>query len=96
MSDISTSGPAYRVVNPATGEVVETFEYATDGEIEAALAAVQTAYRTWRDVLIAKRAKTVTRIGELPISMSGPIGAGHASLFVGPLHPPMKTSFSVA
>ena len=46
MSDISTSGPVYRVVNPATGEVVETFDYATDAEVEAALAAVQrrTAY----------------------------------------------------
>src|SRR5262249_56198837 len=38
----------------------------------------------------------VFKTGELPISMSGPIGSGHASLFTGPLHPPMNTSFSVA
>ena len=44
MSDSSTSGLAYRVVNPATGQVAETFDHATDEEIEAALAAVQAAY----------------------------------------------------
>ena len=75
MSDISTSGPAYRVVNPATGEVVETFEYATDGEIEEALAAVQTAYGAWRDVPIAERAKTVKRIGELFVERRAELAA---------------------
>src|SRR5215470_7575462 len=39
---------------------------------------------------------SVFRIGELPMSMSGPIGFGHASLAFGPLQPPMNTSFSVA
>ena len=39
---------------------------------------------------------SVLRIGELPMSMSGPIGVGQASLRVGPLQPPMNTSFSVA
>ena len=39
---------------------------------------------------------SVFRIGELPMSMSGPIGFGHASLTFVPLQPPMKTSFSVA
>ena len=75
MSDISTSGPVYRVVNPATGEVVETFEYATDEEIEAALAAVQTAYSVWRDVPIAERAKTVKRIGELFVERRAELAA---------------------
>ena len=65
MNDVKASGPEYRVVNPATGEVVETFDYATDGEIEAAVAAAQSAYEAWRDVPIAERAKTVKRIGEL-------------------------------
>ena len=37
-----------------------------------------------------------TRIGELPMSMSGPIGVGHAGLFSAPLQPPMNTSPSVA
>lgn len=75
MSDISTSGPVYRVVNPATGEVVETFECATDEEIEVALAAVQTAYSVWRDVPIAERAKTVKRIGELFVERRAELAA---------------------
>src|SRR5580704_7388967 len=35
-------------------------------------------------------------MGELPMSMSGPIGFGQASLRFEPLQPPMNTSFSVA
>lgn len=75
MSDTSTSGPAYRVVNPATGEVAETFEYATDEEIEAVLVAVQTAYSVWRDVPIAERAKTAKRIGELFVERRAELAA---------------------
>src|SRR4029077_7898560 len=39
---------------------------------------------------------SVFSIGELPMSMSGPIGFGHASLTFGPLQTPMNTSPSVA
>ena len=56
MSETQTSGPAYQVVNPATGQVVETFDYATDKEIESALAGVHSAYAAWREVPIAERA----------------------------------------
>jgi succinate-semialdehyde dehydrogenase/glutarate-semialdehyde dehydrogenase len=65
MSDVKAPSPEYRVVNPATGEVVETFDHATDEEIEAAVTAAHTAYQSWRDVPIEERAKTVKRIGEL-------------------------------
>jgi succinate-semialdehyde dehydrogenase/glutarate-semialdehyde dehydrogenase len=65
MSDVTTSGPTYQVVNPATGQVVQTFEHATDEEVESALAGAHAAYGVWRDVPIAERARTVTRIGEL-------------------------------
>ncbi|MGA9749076.1 MAG: aldehyde dehydrogenase family protein, partial [Nocardioides sp.] len=75
MSDTQTSGPAYQAVNPATGRVVETFDYATDKEIESALAAVHTAYAVWRDVPIAERAKTVRRIGELFAERKAELGA---------------------
>jgi succinate-semialdehyde dehydrogenase / glutarate-semialdehyde dehydrogenase len=37
---------AYRSVNPATGEVIETFANHTDGEIQAALAAAQAVYKS--------------------------------------------------
>ena len=75
MSDTQTSGPAYQAVNPATGQVVETFDYATDKEIESALAAVHTAYTVWRDVPIAERAKTVQRIGELFVERQAELGS---------------------
>ena len=61
MSDTQTSGPVYQVVNPATGAVVETFDYASEKEIESTLAAVHSAYAVWRDVPIAERAKVVKR-----------------------------------
>ncbi|WP_369046305.1 NAD-dependent succinate-semialdehyde dehydrogenase [Sinomonas sp. P10A9] len=57
--------PGYRVLNPATGEVVETFPTATDAEVEAALAAAESAYQSWRETPIEDRAKVVSRIGEL-------------------------------
>ena len=38
------SSPTYQVTDPSTGEVVETFDAATDAEIEAALAASYEAY----------------------------------------------------
>ena len=75
MSDTKTSGPTYQVVNPATGKVVETFKHATDREIESALAAVHAAYGAWRDVPIAERAKTVTRIGELFVERRAELAA---------------------
>ena len=75
MSDSSTPGPAYRVVNPATGQVAESFDYATDEEIESALAAVQAAYNAWREVPIAERAKTVKRIGELFVERQAELAA---------------------
>ena len=65
MSDVKAPSPEYRVVNPATGEVVETFDHATDEEIEAAVTAAHTAYQSWRDVPIEERAKTVQRVAEL-------------------------------
>ena len=75
MSDATTTSPTYRTVNPATGEVVETFETATDAEVESALAAVHAAYATWRDVPIAERAKVVKRIGELFVERRADLAA---------------------
>ena len=75
MSDATTTSPTYRTVNPATGEVVETFETATDAEVESALAAVHAAYATWRDVPITERAKVVKRIGELFVERRADLGA---------------------
>ncbi|ASN50870.1 NAD-dependent succinate-semialdehyde dehydrogenase [Sinomonas sp. R1AF57] len=57
--------PGYRVLNPATGEVVETFPTATDEQVQEALAAAQAAFESWRETPIEARAKVVARIGEL-------------------------------
>ena len=55
----------YRVQNPVTNEVVETFDTATDAEIEAALAKSAAAYQEWSVRPIAERAEIMTRVSEL-------------------------------
>ena len=59
------TSPAYQVTDPSIGEVVETFEHATDEQIESALSASAAAYKTWKDVPIAERAETVKKIAAL-------------------------------
>jgi succinate-semialdehyde dehydrogenase/glutarate-semialdehyde dehydrogenase len=61
----NNSGPAYQVVNPATGQVVETFDHVSDADLESTIAAAHQAYASWKDVPIEERAKVVTRIAEL-------------------------------
>lgn len=55
----------YRVQNPATGEIVETFESATDAQVEQQLAAADTAYREWRERSVQERAAVVKRVAEI-------------------------------
>ena len=55
----------YRVQNPATGEVVETFDAQTDAQIEEALASADTAYRAWSERSVQDRAAVVKRVAEL-------------------------------
>lgn len=55
----------YRVQNPATGEIVETFESATDEQIEQTLAAADSAYREWRERSVQERAAAVKRVAEI-------------------------------
>ena len=65
----------YRVLNPATGTVIEEFETATDGEIEAVLAKAHGAYLKWRAVPITERAAIVARIGQLFDERAEDLGA---------------------
>jgi succinate-semialdehyde dehydrogenase/glutarate-semialdehyde dehydrogenase len=60
-----TQTPPYQVTDPATGEVSETFPYATDAEVEAALSAATEAFKAWRKRPIAERAAVVKRVAEL-------------------------------
>src|SRR5260370_7814384 len=42
-----TQTPPYQVTDPATGEVTETFPFATDAEVADALAAATEAFAAW-------------------------------------------------
>jgi succinate-semialdehyde dehydrogenase/glutarate-semialdehyde dehydrogenase len=55
----------YRVQNPATGEILETFESATDSQIEQAVTAADTVYREWREKSVQERAAVVKRAAEI-------------------------------
>ncbi|MGA8851791.1 MAG: NAD-dependent succinate-semialdehyde dehydrogenase [Aeromicrobium sp.] len=59
------TNPTYRVTDPSTGEVLETFEHATDAEIEATLSASQEAYVSWSELSIGERADIVKQVGVL-------------------------------
>lgn len=59
------TSPAYQVTDPATGEVVERFETATDADVEAALTAAAAAYTSWKDVPITRRAEIVSKVAAL-------------------------------
>src|SRR6201995_5132746 len=60
-----TSTPPYQVTDPATGEVTEKFPFATDAEVEQALAAATSAFDGWRKRPLAERAAIVKRVAEL-------------------------------
>src|SRR6266851_2429617 len=60
-----TQTPPYQVTDPATGEVSETFPFATDAEVAEALAAATEAFAAWRLRPVAERAAVVKRIAGL-------------------------------
>jgi len=60
-----TNTPPYQVTDPATGEVTEKFPFATDAEVEQALAAATSAFAEWRKRPVAERAAIVKRVAEL-------------------------------
>ena len=55
----------YRVQHPATGEIVETFETATDAQIEQQLSSADAVYRVWRERSVQERAAVVKRAAEI-------------------------------
>src|SRR5260370_41883758 len=61
----STQPPPYQVTDPATGEVTQTFPFATDAEVEQALAASTAAFAAWKQRPAHERAAIVKRVGEL-------------------------------
>jgi succinate-semialdehyde dehydrogenase/glutarate-semialdehyde dehydrogenase len=55
----------YAVTNPATGELIEKIENATDEEIRKAIDRVHLGYLSWRHRPITERAKIISRAAEL-------------------------------
>ncbi|MGI5152281.1 NAD-dependent succinate-semialdehyde dehydrogenase [Plantactinospora sp. CA-294935] len=55
----------YTVTDPATGELVEEIENATDGEVREAIDRVHRGYVSWRRRPVAERAEIVSRAADL-------------------------------
>src|ERR1700736_1919531 len=55
----------HEVVNPATQEVLAQVPFATDGEIDAAVAAAKEAYKTWKNTPLAARARIMLKLQAL-------------------------------
>ncbi|EGD41464.1 NAD-dependent succinate-semialdehyde dehydrogenase [Nocardioides sp. WG-D5] len=67
--------PPYQVTDPATGEVIETFPFATDAEVEEALARSQKAYEAWRATPIEERSAIVKRAADLFTERAAELGS---------------------
>jgi len=56
----------YAVTNPSTGEVLAEYPFATDAQVEAAIAAADSAYRSWaRTTSPEARAALVRKVAQL-------------------------------
>ena len=55
----------YRVQNPATGEIVETFEPATDTQVTEILQRSEAAFLEWRKKSVQERAAAIKRAAQL-------------------------------
>jgi len=53
------------VINPATQELLAQVPFATDGEIDAAVAAAKEAYKTWKHTPLAARARIMLKLQAL-------------------------------
>src|SRR5580698_2869748 len=55
----------HEVVNPATQEVLAQVPFATDAEIDAAVASAKEAFKTWKNTPIAARARIMLKLQAL-------------------------------
>ena len=53
------------VINPATQEVLAQVPFATDGEIDAAVASAKQAFKTWKNTPLAARARIMLKLQAL-------------------------------
>ena len=52
-------------VNPATGETLAAYPWATSGDVERAIAQADTGFRQWRRDSVAHRAQKLRDLGEI-------------------------------
>ncbi|QZT63821.1 aldehyde dehydrogenase family protein [Mycolicibacterium austroafricanum] len=62
---MTATQPPYRTLNPATGEVLATFDTATDDLIATAITVADDAYRAWREQPLEARIDVVRNVGRL-------------------------------
>ena len=55
----------YATVNPYTGKTLKTFDFATDAQIDAALATAHQAFLSWRQTSLQSRAALLQRAADL-------------------------------
>ena len=55
----------YQVLNPATGEVVETYPTATDEQIADAQQRSADAFASWSQTTVAERAAILTKVADI-------------------------------
>ena len=65
----------YAVVDPATGQTVQSYPTATDSQIRTAVDAASASHEAWAAGSIAERASVVRRIGQLHIERAQELGA---------------------
>jgi malonate-semialdehyde dehydrogenase (acetylating)/methylmalonate-semialdehyde dehydrogenase len=61
----SQTGEWHDVVNPATQEVLAQVPFATDAELNAAVASAKTAFKTWKNTPLAARARIMLKLQAL-------------------------------
>ena len=71
----TTTTPPYQVTDPGTGEVLETFPFATDEEVEQALADAQAAFAAWKATPMDQRVAIVKRVADLFAERAEELGA---------------------
>ena len=59
---------AYQSINPFNGKTVQTFETVTDPQLEAKVTTATAAFKKWRKISYAERAKIVAKAGDLMLA----------------------------
>ncbi|EEI17015.1 aldehyde dehydrogenase (NAD) family protein [Corynebacterium lipophiloflavum DSM 44291] len=62
---MGTMTSTYRVQNPKTNKVVETFETISDADLERALTTADEAFSTWRETPLEERAAVLRKVASL-------------------------------